>query len=141
MIIRYKKFGLLCMFSLLINFLLLIAFMSIFQVTLTFPGLAGLALTLGISIDANILIFERIREELKILSFNEAVYVGFKNAFRSIFDSNVTTLLIAVILFAFAVGPIRGFALILSLGIFTSFYSSVFVTKTLIDFFLLSKYK
>lgn len=141
MIIRYKKFGLLCMFSLLVNFLLLIAFMSIFQVTLTFPGLAGLALTLGISIDANILIFERIREELKILSFDEAVYIGFKNAFRSILDSNVTTLLVAVILFTFAVGPIRGFALILSIGIFTSFYSSVFVTKTLIDFFLLSKYK
>ena len=109
--------------------------MSILGVTLTFPGLAGMALTLGISIDANILIFERIKEESKIMFHDSVIDVGFKNAFTSILDSNITTLLIGVVLIIFAAGPVRGFAFTLSIGVITSFYSSIFVTKSLIDCF------
>ncbi|HFL8819368.1 MAG TPA: protein translocase subunit SecD [Candidatus Azoamicus sp. OHIO2] len=133
MIVKYKVFGLIASCSLIINFLLLIACMSIFGVIVTLPGLAGIALTLGMSIDANVLIFERIREELKVVVMINATDIGFERAFRSIFDSNMTTLIIGLVLFAFATGPIKCFALTLSMGILTSFYSSIFVTKAFID--------
>lgn len=134
MIFKYRIFGIIASFSLFINFLLLVAIMSIFGVILTLPGLAGIALTIGISIDGNVLIFERIKEEMKLLTFNDAIDKGFARAFNSIFDSNMTTFLIAFILFIFAGGPVKCFSLALSVGILTSFYSSIFVTKTIIDF-------
>lgn len=127
MIFRYKLFGFLASISLILNIFLLIAFISFFSITLTLAGLAGIALIIGISIDANILIFERIKEE------KNNIELGFKNAYRSIFDSNVTTFLMGGILYIFAIGPIKIFALTLCFGVLSSFYSSVFVTKTLID--------
>lgn len=142
MLFRYKNFGLIACFGLVSNLLLLISIMSIVGTTLTLPGLAGIALTLAMSIDANVLIFERIKEEEnKEKNIYSAIKKGFKNALTSIIDSNLTTLLIGIILFIFSYGPVRGFAVTLSIGILTSIYSSVFVTQTMINYFIINKYK
>ncbi len=133
MLIRYKKLGIIANICLATNLILLIAIMSIIGVTLTLPGLAGIALTIGMSIDANILIFERIREEIKKeKNYIQAIEDGFKHAFSSIIDSNLTTLIIGLVLLILGSGPIRGFAVTLSIGILTSIYSSVFMTETII---------
>lgn len=142
MYFRYSRLGILSNFVLLINIFLLLAIMSIIGVTLTLPGLAGIAITIGMSIDGNILIFERIKEELikeKDLFF--CIESGFKGAYSSIVDSNLTTLIIGLVLFILGNGPVKGFAVTLSIGILTSMYSSIFVTKTFIDYFYLKKFK
>ena len=137
MLAKYKFSGFIASIGLITNLLLLISVMSIIGVTLTLPGLAGITLTIGMSIDANILIFERIREEYKEkINYIYAVEQGFKNALSSIIDSNLTTLIIGLVLFMLGNGPIRGFALTLSIGIVTSIYSSIFVTRTLTEIFL-----
>lgn len=134
MIIRYKKLGLIAIIALIINITLMISIMSIINVTLTLSAIAGIILTIGMSIDSNILIFERIKEEAKINS-NVKVIVknGFNNALSSITDANVTTLLMSLILFLIGSGPIKGFAIALSLGIITSIYSALIVTKNIIE--------
>jgi preprotein translocase subunit SecD len=139
MLLMYKKFGIISFISLLMNVLLMISFMSILGATLTLPGIAGIVLTIGMSIDANILIFERIKEEsVKNFNINETLIKGFNNAISSIIDANLTTLIIGLSLFILAYGPIKGFAITLSLGIITSIYTSIFVTKNLL--FLVKKF-
>ncbi|MEO5354734.1 MAG: protein translocase subunit SecD [Magnetococcus sp. XQGC-1] len=137
MIIKYKKLGIISTIALITNISLMISIMSILNVTLTLSGLAGIILTIGMSIDSNILIFERIKEEAKINSnINTIVKNGFENALSSITDANITTLLMALILFLMGSGPIKGFAIALSLGIITSIYSALIVTKSIIEFLI-----
>ena len=142
MFLNYKRLGLIANVGLITNLILLTALMSLIDVTLTLPGLAGIVLTIGMSIDANILIFERIKEETK-KEINQiyGIEKGFKNAFSSIMDSNLTTLIIGLVLFALGNGPIRGFAITLSIGIITSMYSSIFVTKTLTEILITKNIK
>src|SRR5690606_33072408 len=120
--------------SLLLNVLLMLAALSAFGATLTLPGLAGLALTVGMAVDSNVIIFERIRDELRVGAGRDAaVKAGFERALSAIIDSNVTTLLAALILFYFGTGPIRGFAVTLAVGIFTTLYCATFASRLLFD--------
>ncbi len=132
MIAYYRKAGIVADVGLAVNLLLLWGVMVIFNFTLTLPGFAGILLTVGMSVDANILIFERIREELKRgLSLRQAIEAGYERAFWTIFDANVTTLLTGAILYVIGTGPIKGFALALCIGIVTSMFSALFVTKVI----------
>jgi len=134
--LRYSTFGLVANFALLMNVIILIALMSMLQATLTLPGIAGIALTLGMAVDANVLIYERMREEVVNGNSPQAsIYAGFEKAFITIFDSNLTTLLAAVMLFSFGSGPVRGFAVTLSLGIITSMFTAIWVSRAVINFF------
>lgn len=136
MMFYYAKSGLIAVFTLALNAFLMVAVLSLFGATLTLPGLAGLALTIGMAVDSNVIIFERIRDELKSgASRDLAVHVGFDKAFGAIFDSNVTTLLAGAILYYFGTGPIRGFAVTLSVGIVTTLFCSVFVARLCFDYF------
>lgn len=130
MIFYYKKAGVLSILALILNLTLLLAGLSIFKATLTLPGLAGLGLTIGMAVDANVIIYERIREELRKGSLIlKAIENGFDRAHWSIIDSNVTTLLSGIILFGFGAGTIKGFAVTLCIGIATTLFSALFVTK------------
>lgn len=132
MIVYYLIFGFFSVIALSVNLLLLIAILSLMQVTLTLPGIAAIALTLGMAIDSNVLINERIREELRAgASPHSAIANGFSHAWATILDSNVTSLIAGVALLIFGSGPIRGFAVVHCLGIFTSIFSSVFVSRGL----------
>lgn len=134
MVAVYRVFGLLANIALSINVLLLMAVMSLFGATLTMPGIAGIVLTLGMAVDANVLIFSRIREEIRSgRSVQRAIHEGFDRAFVSIFDGNITTLLVGVILFAVGTGPIKGFAVTLSIGILTSMFTAIVVTRALVN--------
>lgn len=129
----YGLFGLFANVALLLNIVMLIASLSILQATLTLPGIAGIVLTMGMAVDANVLIFERIREELRSgKSPLNSIQAGFERAFSTIFDSNVTTVLTAVILFAFGTGPVRGFAVTLTLGIVISMFTAILVCRLII---------
>jgi len=130
MIAYYLLFGFFSVFSLAVNLLLLIALLSVLQATLTLPGIAAIAFTLGMAIDANVLINERIREELRHGNTpHAAIAIGFERAWATILDSNVTTLIAGLALLIFGSGPIRGFAVVHVLGIMTSIFSSVFVSR------------
>ena len=132
MIVYYRVFGLFANFALIYNVLLLIAIMSVLQATLTLPGMAGIVLTVGMAVDANVLINERIREELRNgNSPQTSIYIGYEKAFATILDSNVTHLIVAVLLFVFGTGPVKGFALVLTFGIVTSLFTSVTGTRML----------
>ncbi|SPJ35386.1 protein translocase subunit SecD [Kushneria phyllosphaerae] len=131
MIVRYKGFGLIANLALTVNLTLLIAAMSILGATLTLPGIAGIVLTLGMAVDANVLVFERIREEMRSRSIQQAIHTGYERAFTAILDANITTLLVAVILFSIGTGPVKGFAVTLSLGILTSVFTGVMVSRAL----------
>ncbi|GHC14439.1 protein translocase subunit SecD [Kushneria pakistanensis] len=131
MIVRYKGFGLIANLALTVNLTLLIAAMSILGATLTLPGIAGIVLTLGMAVDANVLVFERIREEMRGRSIQQAIHTGYERAFTAILDANITTLLVAVILFSIGTGPVKGFAVTLSLGILTSVFTGVMVSRAL----------
>lgn len=132
MILYYMVFGLFSVIALSVNVLLLIAILSLLQVTLTLPGIAAIALALGMAIDSNVLINERIREELRADNSPQmAIYNGFSHAWATILDSNVTTLIAGLALLIFGTGPIRGFAVVHVLGILTSLFSSVFVSRGL----------
>ncbi|MGB9149781.1 MAG: protein translocase subunit SecD [Burkholderiales bacterium] len=134
MIMYYALFGVISVIALAINVLFLIGLLSLMQATLTLPGMAGIALTLGMAIDANVLINERIREELRNgVSPQKAIEAGYDRAFGTILDSNVTTMIAGLALFAFGSGPIKGFAVVLCLGILTSMYSSVVVSRGLVN--------
>ena len=130
----YKFFGLLAVLALGLNMVNLVAMMSLLGATLTLPGIAGIVLTMGMAVDANVLIFSRIREEIANgASVQRAIHEGFDKAFSAIIDGNLTTLLVGVILFAMGTGPIKGFAVTLSLGIVTSMFTAIFVTRALIN--------
>lgn len=134
MLIYYRGFGLVANVALTINLMLLLACMSILSATLTLPGIAGIVLTVGMAVDANVLIFERIKEELKAgMPPQSAISAGYSRAFVSIVDANITTLLVAVILFAMGSGPVKGFAITLCIGILTSMFSALLVSRGLIN--------
>jgi preprotein translocase subunit SecD len=134
MIIFYKVFGLVADLALLICLLLIMGGLAILNATLTLPGIGGIILTIGMAVDANILIFERIKEELKMdKTFRASIEAGFSKAFRTIFDANVTTLIAAVALLYFGSGPIRGFAVTLSIGIAASMFTAIVVTKLILE--------
>ena len=134
MVVVYRVFGLLANIALAINLVLLMAVMSLFGATLTMPGIAGIVLTLGMAVDANVLIFSRIREEIRNgRPIQLAIHEGFDRAFVSIFDGNITTLLVGIILFAVGTGPIKGFAITLSIGILTSMFTAIVVTRSLVN--------
>ncbi|TNE73857.1 MAG: protein translocase subunit SecD [Gammaproteobacteria bacterium] len=134
MLVYYRGFGLIANVSLTLNLMLLVACMSILSATLTLPGIAGIVLTVGMAVDANVLIFERIREELRAgVPPQSAINSGYSRAFVSIFDANITTLLVAVILFAMGSGPVKGFAVTLCLGILTSMFSGLMVSRSIVN--------
>lgn len=134
--LRYRTFGLVANFALMMNVVILIALLSLLQATLTLPGMAGIVLTLGMAVDANVLIFEKIREEIANGNTPQSsIHVGYEKAFVTIFDANLTTLIAAVMLFGFGTGPIKGFAITLSLGIITSMFTAIMVTRGIINFF------
>lgn len=134
MVIYYMMFGVFSVIALAINVLLLVAILSVMQATLTLPGIAAIALALGMAIDANVLINERVREELRSgASPQAAISAGFDRAWATIFDSNVTTLIVALALLVFGSGAIRGFAIVHALGILTSMFSAVFVSRGVVN--------
>ena len=134
MLLFYKLFGMAANIALTMNLVLIIAVMSILGATLTLPGIAGIVLTVGMAVDANVLIFSRIREEVKNgLSPQMAIHTGFERAFVTILDANLTTLLAAVILYAVGTGPIKGFAITLSIGILTSMFTAIMGTRALVN--------
>jgi len=133
----YLICGLIANIALILNLLIILGSLGLFGATLTLPGIAGIILTLGMAVDANVLIYERIREELKSgISLFKAIETGFRKAFTAIFDSNITTLIAAFLLFQFGTGPIKGFAVTLTIGIIASLFTSIFVTKTIFEFLL-----
>lgn len=137
MVFYYGKAGIFADIALLLNILLIFGVLASLGAVLTLPGIAGIVLTIGISVDANVLIFERIREELaKGKSQKESIKDGFANALSSILDANITTGLTALILFVFGTGPIKGFATTLIIGIITSLFTAIFITRLLIDWYV-----
>jgi preprotein translocase subunit SecD len=134
MLLYYKAFGLAANIALVINMVLLVACMSILGATLTLPGIAGIVLTVGMAVDANVLIFSRIKEEIKEgLPVQSAISSGFDRAFVTIFDANITTLIVAVILYSIGSGPVQGFAVTLSIGILTSMFTAIIGTRALVN--------
>jgi len=134
MALYYRAFGLIADIALLANIVLLIALLSMLQATLTLPGIAGIVLTVGMAVDANVLIFERIREELRVGNSPQAsIQSGYDKAFSTIADANITTLIAALVLFSFGTGPIKGFAITLSLGIVTSTLTAIIGTRALVN--------
>jgi preprotein translocase subunit SecD len=134
MAVYYKVFGLIANLALLVNLVLIVAILSLLQATLTLPGIAGIALTIGMAVDANVLIFERIREELRArASPQAAISAGYDKALSSIADANLTTLIAALALFAFGTGPVRGFAVTLSIGIATSMFTAIMGTRAVVN--------
>ena len=134
MAVYYRVFGIVANLALTINLVLIVSVLSMLQATLTLPGIAGIVLTVGMAVDANVLIFERIREEIRNgNSPQSSIYFGYEKAFSTIFDANVTTLLVALVLFGFGTGPIKGFAVTLSIGILTSMFTAIMGTRSLIN--------
>ena len=136
MLVVYRWMGLIANVALLINVVLIVAAMSLINATLTLPGIAGIVLTMGMAVDANVLIFERIKECLREgFSPKQALDEGYNSALSTIFDANITTLIAAVVLFAIGTGPIKGFALTLSIGIASSVFSAVLLSRWLLEIF------
>ena len=134
MILYYRATGLIADFALLLNMLFIMAVLAGFHATLTLPGIAGIILTIGMAVDANVLIFERIREELRSgKTIRAAIDSGYGHALSAIIDANVTTFLVGIVLYQFGTGPIRGFALTLCIGIISSLFTAFFVTRTIFD--------
>ncbi len=138
MLFKYKYFGLIANFSLIANLLMLVGLLTVLEATLTLPGIAGIILTVGMAVDSNVLIFERIREELKTeKSIIHAFDMGYKRAKVTVLDANITTLIAAVILFIFGSGPVKGFAVTLGIGILTTLYSAYFIARHLTSWVVL----
>lgn len=134
MILWYRGFGLVANIALLVNLVLIVAVLSMLQATLTLPGIAGIVLTVGMAVDANVLIFERIREELRNGNTPQAsIHAGYEKAFSTIADANITTLIAAVVLYIFGTGAIKGFAITLSIGIITSMFTAIMGTRAIIN--------
>ncbi len=137
MVVVYRRFGVYSDIALLMNIVLLVACLSLFQATLTLPGIAGIILTMGMAVDANVLIFERIKEELRLGKTPfAAVEQGFAQAFKTILDSNITTLIATLLLFIYGSGPVKGFAVTLSLGIVCSMFSAIMLTRLMMVLWL-----
>jgi len=140
MIYKYKVFGLIANIALVANLIMLIGVLTILEATLTLPGIAGIILTVGMAVDANVLIFERIKEELKTeKSIIHAFDIGYSKAKITVLDANVTTLIAAIILFAFGSGPVKGFAITLGIGIVTTLFSAYFLARHLTSMIVLNK--
>ena len=136
MIIFYRVFGAVASFALVLNLVIIVAVLSLLSATLTLPGVAGMVLTVGMAVDANVLIFERIREEIQAGAAPQmSIHRGYDNAFSTIIDANLTTLIAALVLFNFGTGPIQGFAITLSIGIATSMITAIFVSRILVNLF------
>lgn len=134
MAVYYRLFGLIANVALVANLVLIVAILSLLQATLTLPGIAGIVLTVGMAVDANVLIFERIREEIRLGSSPQAsISAGYSKALSTIADANITTLIAAIILFGFGTGPIKGFAVTLSIGILTSMFTAIMGTRALVN--------
>jgi len=137
MIVYYKGSGLIADFALILNIILIAGGLAGFQATLTLPGIAGIILTIGMAVDANVLIFERIREEISIgKTPRSAVDAGYDRATLTILDANVTTLIAALVLFQFGTGPVKGFAVTLSLGVISSLFTALILTRQIFDYYL-----
>ena len=142
MFVYYRGSGVNANVALALNLLILVAVLASFGATLTLPGIAGVILTVGMGVDSNVLIFERIREELRLgKAVGAAVAAGFEQAFRTIIDTHVTTVVSAAILFAFGTGPIRGFAVTLTIGLIANLFTSVFVSRVIFDYLLTRREK
>jgi preprotein translocase subunit SecD len=140
MIIYYKLSGVIADFALLLNIVLIAAGLAGFQATLTLPGIAGIILTIGMAVDANVLIYERIREELALgKTPRAAVDAGYERAALTILDANVTTLIAALVLFQFGTGPVKGFAVTLSLGVVASVFTALIVSRLIFDYYLMNR--
>ncbi|VAW68103.1 Protein translocase subunit SecD [hydrothermal vent metagenome] len=136
MVIYYRAFGVIANIALTTNLILIMAVLSLMQATLTLPGIAGIVLTVGMAVDANVLIFERIREELRLGNSPQAsIHAGYEKAFSTIADANVTTLIAAIVLFSLGTGPVKGFAITLSIGILTSMFTAIMGTRALVNLF------
>ncbi len=134
MAVYYRRFGLVANLALTFNLVLVVAMLSMLQATLTLPGIAGIVLTVGMAVDANVLVFERIREEIRNGNTPQAsIHAGYAKAFSTIADANITTLIAAVVLFGFGTGPIKGFAVTLSLGIVTSMFTAIVMTRAVVN--------
>ena len=139
MLYKYKIFGLIANAALIANLLMLIGVLTILEATLTLPGIAGIILTVGMAVDANVLIFERIREELKTeKSIIHAFDSGYTRAKITVLDANITTLIAAIILFAFGSGPVKGFAITLGIGIITTLFTAYFLARHLTSLVVLN---
>jgi len=137
MLFYYRKFGIVAVSALFLNVVFILAILSYIGATLTLPGIAGVVLTMGMAVDANVLIYERIREELRSKKApEEAIRAGFDNAFSTIMDANITTLIAAIILFSFGTGPIKGFAVTLCIGIATSMYTAIIISRFIIHYWI-----
>jgi protein-export membrane protein SecD len=140
MLYKYKVFGLVANLALIANLIMLVGVLTILEATLTLPGIAGIILTVGMAVDANVLIFERIKEELKTeKSIIHAFDIGYSKAKITVLDANITTLIAAIILFAFGSGPVKGFAITLGIGIVTTLYSAYFLARHLTSMIVLNK--
>lgn len=136
MAVYYRLFGMVANIALAFNLVVIVAVLSMIQATLTLPGIAGIVLTVGMAVDANVLIFERIREEIKDGNTPQSsIFIGYEKAFATILDANITTLLVALVLFGFGTGPIKGFAVTLSFGILSSMFTSILGTRMLINWY------
>ena len=135
MIVYYRVFGVIANIALTFNMLLLVAVLSLLQATLTMPGIAGIVLTIGMAVDANVLIYERIREELRNGNTPQAsIFAGYEKAFGTILDSNITTLITGIVLFSLGTGPVKGFAVTLCIGILTSMFTAIMGTRAIVNF-------
>jgi protein-export membrane protein SecD len=143
MVYAYKLFGIFANISLLLNIVILISVLSIFGSTLTLPGIAGIVLTVGMAIDTNVIIYERVKEELKIEKSNIIAFdIAYKKSLLTIIDSNLTTLIAGIILFYLGSGPVKGFAVTLCVGLITSFFTAFTVSRLMVSKYLMNnKYK
>jgi len=136
MLVYYRFFGLVANIALLLNLLFLTALLSLIGATLTLPGIAGIVLTVGMAVDANVLIYERIREEIRNgLTPHAAIFAGYERAFSTIIDANITTLIVGVVLFAIGTGPVKGFAVTLCLGLLTSMLTAITYTRAMVNWY------
>ena len=130
----YKTFGIIANIALAMNLIIIVAMLSLLQATLTLPGIAGIVLTVGMAVDANVLIFERIKEEIKSGNTPQSsIFIGYEKAFVTILDANITTLLVALVLFGFGTGPVKGFAVTLSIGILVSLFTAIWGTRMIVN--------
>jgi len=138
MFYKYKFLGLIANVSLIVNLTLLMGILTVLEATLTLPGIAGIILTVGMAVDANVLIFERIKEEMKTEKSNiHAFAMGYKKAQTAVLDANITTLISAIILFFLGSGPVKGFAVTLGIGIVTTLFSAYFFARHLSSFYVM----
>ena len=138
----YRGFGVIAAISLMVNLGMIVGLTALFGATLTLPGIAGIVLTLGMAVDANVLPFERIRDEVRAGTPTlRATNLGFDRAMKAVLDGNLTTLICGLVLFQFGAGPIRGFAVTLSIGILTTLFTCVCLTKVLVDWYMNGKNK